>query len=181
MDSTRLTISRAYAQYTIVTDHAIIRVERRSEEEQRQASAIVLAVGGIVGPVLAAITDRIGMPGGPTRLYLRPRDMPPLAEISDVMTCWAAEAPAELTALVEWPRVEPYRPVTFYPRAAIAKVGLSRWRGIELTLKREAAREVVLPIPPWYQARVRLHLARAGYLSQGGGGSAAPSTTAEHS
>jgi len=159
----QLTISRAYGQYVVVTDDAIIRVERRSEEEQRQASAIVLAVGGIVGPVLAAISDRIGMPGGPTRLYLRHRDMPPLGQLSDVTTCWASEVPTEVAVLVGWPRVEPYRPVTFYPRAAIAMAGLSRWRGLELTLKREAAREVVLPVPPWHQARIQRHLERAGY------------------
>lgn len=166
MDRPLLTISRAYGQYVVVTDDAIIRVERRSEEEQRQASAIVLAVGGIVGPVLAAISDRIGMPGGPTRLYLRPRDVPPLAQLTEVTTCWASDVPAELAALVGWPNVESFRPVTFYPRAAIAMLGLSRWRGLELTLKREAAPEVVLPVPPWHQARVRQHLAKAGYPSR---------------
>jgi hypothetical protein len=159
----RLTVSTGYEQYVVITDHAIIRIERRSEEERRQTSSIVLAVGGIVGPILAAIAALIGMPGGPTRLYLRHSDLPPVGEMKDVATCWAAEVPIELINLPGWPNVKTFRPVTFYPRSVIAAVRLSSWRGLELTLSREAAREIRVAVPLWHHGRIRKHLTRAEY------------------
>jgi hypothetical protein len=161
--SVRVTVARSYSHLLVVTDSAIIRVERRSAEETRQASMIAFVVGGIVGPILAALADRIGMPGGPTRLYLSHKDTPDLDAMADVTTCWAADVPPEVAALPGWPNVESFRPVTFYPRALIAAVKLSAWQGLMLTLRREAAREVSLSLPVWQQARVREHLESAGY------------------
>jgi hypothetical protein len=158
-----LTVSRSYSDYLVVTDMAILRVERRSDEERRQASMIVLVVGGVVGPLLAALVQWLGLPGGPARLYLRPSGTPELHEMRDVLTCWAADAPAELIAHPRWPRVEPHRPVTFYPRSLIESVELLAWGGMLLTLRREAAREVRLSLPLWGRERVRRHLRSAGY------------------
>ena len=140
-----------------------MRVERRSEEEKRQVSSIALAAGWAIGPILAAVADRMGMPGGPTKLYLRHTEVPLPSAMRDVATCWSADVPGDLAALPGWPRVESFRPVTFYPRAAIAAVRLARWRGIEMTLHREAAREVTLAVPPWHQRKIREHLRRARY------------------
>jgi hypothetical protein len=120
-------------------------------------------VGGIVGPVLATLAQYFGMPGGPTRLYLRRTDVPPVGEMRDVVTCWAADVPADVSALPTWPRVDGWRPVTFYPRVAVASVRVSRWCGLELTLDREAARDVRLPLPVWRRRLVVDHLTRAGY------------------
>ena len=93
-----VTVAEAFEHYILVTDDAIVRVERRSEEERRRLSTIVFVVGGIMGPVLAALADRVGMPGGPTKLYLRSQGPPPLAEMMDVKTWWASDVPAELSA-----------------------------------------------------------------------------------
>jgi hypothetical protein len=41
-----LTVSHGHARHLVVTDEAIITVERRSEEERRQASIAALVVGG---------------------------------------------------------------------------------------------------------------------------------------
>ena len=157
-----LTVSRSYAQHIVVTEHAIVRVERRSDHERRRAANITLAVGGVVGPVLAALADHLGTPDGPTRLYLRPFALPRLAEMTDALTCWAADVPEELAVHPAWPRVEGFRPVTFYPRALVGAVrpGL---RGLTLCLKREAAPEVSLPVPAWHMRRIRGALMRAGY------------------
>jgi hypothetical protein len=159
----RLTVSWGYEHYVVVMDDAIVRVERRSEEEKRQVSSIALAVGWAIGPILAAVADRMGMPGGPTKLYLRHAELPLPSAMRDVATCWAADVPGDLASLPGWPRVESFRPVTFYPRAAIAAVRLTPWRGIELTLQREAAREVTLPVPVWRHRQIREHLRRARY------------------
>ncbi|HEY2941298.1 MAG TPA: hypothetical protein VGN09_02585 [Vicinamibacteria bacterium] len=159
-----LTVSYGHARHVVVTDEAIITVERRSAEERRQASTVALAVGGgVLGALLAAVVDRLGLPGGPTRLYLPPHDTPRLAEMTEVLTCWAAEVPTELAEERGWPKVEGFRPVTFYPRAAIHSLTLSRWR-LTLTLKREAARHVDVFLAPWDYRKVRAHLTRAGYL-----------------
>jgi hypothetical protein len=159
-----LTVSYGHARHVVVTDDAIITVERRSAEEQRQASTVALAVGGgVLGALLAAIVDRVGLPGGPTRLYLRPHDTPRLAEMTEVLTCWASEVPTELAEERGWPKVEGFRPVTFYPRAVIDSLTLSRWR-LTLTLKREAARQIDVTLAPWDYRKVRAHLHRAGYV-----------------
>jgi hypothetical protein len=158
----RLTVSRGYEHHVVVMDEAIVRVERRSEEEKRQVSSIVLAAGWALGPILAVFADVVGMPGGPTRLYLRHTDVPLPSAMKEVATCWAADVPADLATLPGWPRVEGFRPVTFYPRAAIATVRLT-WRGIEMTLQREAARDVALAVPVWHHRKIREHLRRARY------------------
>jgi hypothetical protein len=158
-----LTVSRAYARYVVISDPAIITVERRSEEELRQTRSIATSLPSFAGPVVAAIADRVGLPGGPVKLYLRPSAVPPVSELTDVLTCWTSDVPDELTALPGWPKVESYRPVTFYPRAVIEGLMLSWWRGIVLTLAREAAREVAIPLPAWDRPRVRTHLLKAGY------------------
>src|SRR5574341_106800 len=117
-----LTVAEAFGHYVVVTDDAIVRVERRSEEEKRQVSTIAFVVGGVVGPVLAALAERVGIPGGPTKLYLRPSGPPPLDEMTDVKTWWASEVPREVAELPAWPKVEGFRPVTFYPRRVITAV-----------------------------------------------------------
>src|SRR6185295_19816864 len=115
-----LTISYGHARHVVVTDEAIITVERRSAEERRQASIAALIVGGgMMGALLATLVDQLGLPGGPMRLYLRPHATPDVAEMTEVLTCWASEVPAELLNEHRWPRVEAYRPVTFYPRTLI--------------------------------------------------------------
>lgn len=160
-----LTVSHSYSEHVVVTDLAILRVERRSEEELRQASTILLLGGAVVGPPLAALVDWAGLPGGPTRLYLRPGATPSLESIRDVFTCWSSEAPAELAAHPRWPRVESFRPMTVYPRALIAAVSLRRALrgGLRLELQREAAPEIRLDLPWWSREPVRAHLRRAGY------------------
>jgi hypothetical protein len=158
-----LTVSRAYARYVVISDPAIITVERRSEEELRQTRSIATSLPSVAGPVLAAIADRMGLPGGPVKLYLRRSEVPPVAQMTEVLTCWASDVPPEVTALPGWPRVDTYRPVTFYPRVAIEALVLSWWRGIVVTLAREAAREVAIPLPAWDRPRVRTHLLKAGY------------------
>lgn len=158
-----LTVATSFAEHLVVTDLAIVGVERRSDEELRRASAIVLVAGGIVGPMVAAMAQRIGGPGGPARLYLRRQATPELAEMRDVFTCWASDAPEELTAHPKWPRVESFRPVTFFPRASIESVVVSRLNRLRLTLKREASRQVALPLPFWGRRAVEAHLVRAGY------------------
>jgi hypothetical protein len=120
-----------------------------------------------VGPVLAAVADRIGMPGGPTRLYLRHGELPPLAEMADVTTCWAADVPEALSRLPGWPEVEPFRPITFYPRQRIARLRLSRLLGLVMTLDREASALVALPVAAWHYSRVRQALLRVGYPMEG--------------
>ncbi len=158
-----LTVVRSYAEHIVVSDLAIVRVERRSEEERRQASTILFVMGGIVGPILAALVDRLGLPGGPARLYLRPNAVPGLDEMRDVLTCWAADVPPELLAHPRWPPVEPHRPATFYPRSLVESVALVPFGAMVLTLRREAAREVSLALPWWGRKRVVRHLRRAGY------------------
>jgi hypothetical protein len=158
-----LTVSRSYARYVVISDPAIITVERRSDEELRQTRSIATSLPSFAGPVVAAIADRVGLPGGPVKLYLRRSEVPPVSQITEVLTCWAADVPPELAALPGWPKVETYRPVTFYPRVAIEELLLSWWRGIVVTLAREAAREVAIPLPAWDRPRVRLHLVKAGY------------------
>lgn len=166
-----VTVATAYRQHVVITPLAIARVERRSEEEVRQTSSIALSIGGLVGPVLAAIAQRVGMPGGPTRLYLLHSDPPALADMTEVFTCWAADVPAEITRLPGWPIVEGFRPVTFYPRRAIATVRLSRMGGLVLELTREVAPRIVLPVPAWQHAKVRRALSRDGYrLAEGARG-----------
>jgi hypothetical protein len=161
-----LTVSRAYARYVVISDPAIITVERRSDEELRQTRSIATSLPSFAGPVVAAIADRMGLPGGPVRLYLRRTEVPPVGQMMEVLTCWSSDVPPELAALAGWPKVESYRPVTFYPRTAIEAVGLSWWRGIVVTLKREAARDVSIPLPAWDRPKVRSHLLKAGYLLQ---------------
>jgi len=163
MDST---VATTYGDHVIVTEHAIIHVERRSEEERRQASWLTLALGGVLGPLVAAVADRVGMPGGPLKLHLRPADIPAVHEMTEVLTCWAADVPPEVAALPNWPRVEGFRAVTFYPRVSLAAVDVSRWGGLRLTLRREAAKDVRIPVPLWSVGRIAGHLDRAGYLSR---------------
>lgn len=158
-----LTVARSYAEHIVVTDLAIARIERRSDEERRQVSTIVFVIGGLVGPLLAAMAEWIGLPGGPTRLYLRPKATPALEAMGEVLTCWASEVPPELSSHPRWPKVEGFRPVTFYPRATIESVGFTRWGALRLLLRREASREVLLPLPWWGRRVVRQHLLRAGY------------------
>jgi hypothetical protein len=122
-----LTVSYGHARHVVVTDEAIITVERRSEEEWRQASTAALVVGGgVMGALLAALVDQLGLPGGPMRL-----------------------------------RVEGFRPATFYPRAIIESLVVTPWQ-LKMTLKREAARHVDVPLAPWTYRKVRAHLSRAG-------------------
>jgi ketosteroid isomerase-like protein len=71
MDST---VSTTYGDHVIVTEHAIIHVERRSEEERRQASWLMLTLGGVLGALVAAVADRVGMPGGPLTPVVRRPD-----------------------------------------------------------------------------------------------------------
>lgn len=158
-----LTVSRSYSDYLVVTDLAILHVERRSAEERRQAGTILLVMGGLVGPPLVALVEWLGVPGGPARLYLRPSALPELDQMREVLTCWASDAPSELLSHPRWPRVESHRPVTFYPRSLIDSVALPAWGGMLLTLRREAAREVALALPWWGRKGVRRHLRRAGY------------------
>jgi hypothetical protein len=158
-----LTVARSYADYLLVTDLAILHVERRSLEEQRQAGTILLVMGAFVGPPLVALVEWLGLPGSTGRLYLRPSALPELEDMREVLTCWASDAPSELLSHSKWPRVESHRPVTFYPRSLIEKVALPAWGGMLLTLRREAAREVTLALPWWGRAGVRQHLRRAGY------------------
>jgi hypothetical protein len=159
----QLTVTRSYSHHLVVSDLALIRIERRSEEELRQASTIVLVVGALLGPPLAALAEWIGLPGGPARLYLPRRPTPALGEMRDVVTCWAADVPDELLRSAQWPSVEPFRPVTFYPRSLIESIVLTRWGTLALTLRREAAREVHLTLPLLGRRRVVEHLHRAGY------------------
>jgi len=159
-----LTISHGHARHVVVTDEAIITVERRSAEERRQASIAALVVGGgMMGALLAALVDQLGLPGGPMRLYLRPHATPGLGEMTDVLTCWASEVPPELLNEHRWPKVEGFRPVTFYPRAAIESLVVTPWQ-LKMTLKREAARHIDVPLAPWAYRKVRAHLLRAGYV-----------------
>jgi hypothetical protein len=158
-----LTVSYGHARHVVVTDEAIITVERRSAEERRQTSTAALIVGGgVMGALLAALVDQLGLPGGPTRLYLRPHATPGLAEMTEVLTCWASEVPPELQSEHRWPRVEGFRPVTFYPRAIIESLVVTPWQ-LKMTLKREAAREIDVTLAPWDYRKVRAHLHRAGY------------------
>jgi hypothetical protein len=102
-----LTVSYGHARHVVVTDEAIIIVERRSEEERRRASTAALVVGGgVMGALLAALVDQLGLPGGPMRLYLRPHATSGVAEMTGVLTCWASEVPPELSNEHRWPRVE---------------------------------------------------------------------------
>src|SRR5262245_56920380 len=158
-----VTVSRSYAQHVVVSADAIVRIERRSREEARRASFIALTVGGVIGPLLAALADGIGMPGGPTPLHLRPSDPPHPRDMAHVTTFWAAELPSELSALRGWPQVEGFRPVTVYPRSLIRRVELSLREGLVMSLDREAAPQVALLLPPWDHARVRKALVAAGY------------------
>ena len=161
-----LTVAYGPIRHVVVTDEAIITVERRSEEERRQASIAALVVGGgMMGALLAALVDQLGLPGGPMRLYLRPHATPSLAEMTDVLTCWASEVPPELLREHRWPRVEGFRPVTFYPRSVIESLMVTPWQ-LRMTLKREAARHIEVPLAPWAYRKVRAHLARAGYSLQ---------------
>ena len=123
----------------------------------------MLVGGAIVGPPLAALAEWVGLPGGPTRLYLPRRATPELQAMRDVFTCWASDVPVELALHPHWPRVESFRPVTFYPRASIESARRDRWGGLLLCLRREAAREVVLPLPLWGRRRLLGHLRQAGY------------------
>ena len=159
-----LTISYGHARHVVVTDDAIITVERRSEEERRQASTAALIVGGgVMGALLATLVDQLGLPGGPMRLYLRPHATPGVAEMTEVLTCWASEVPPELLNERRWPRVEGFRPVTFYPRAIIESLVVTPWQ-LKMTLRREAARQIDVPLAPWTYRKVRAHLSRAGYV-----------------
>ena len=164
-----LTISYGHARHVVVTDEAIITVERRSAEERRQASIAALVVGGgMMGALLATLVDQLGLPGGPMRLYLRPHATPGLAEMTEVLTCWASEVPSELLNERRWPRVEGYRPVTFYPRTLIESLVVTPWQ-LKMTLKREAARHIDVPLTPWAYRKVRAHLSRAGYAIRSSG------------
>ncbi len=158
-----VTVSRSYSQHVVVAPDAVVRVERRSHEERRRASYIALTVGGVVGPLLAAIADRVGMPGGPTPLHLRHGELPQLRDMDRVTTFWAADLPPELESLSGWPRVEGFRPVTVYPRTLVRRVVLRLRDGLVLSLDREAAPEVALWLPPWDHGRLRRALAAAGY------------------
>lgn len=158
-----VTVATSYRHHVVVTPLAIVRVERRSEDEARQTASIAFSVGGILGPVLAAIAARVGMPGGPTRLYLLHSDPPTLAEMTDVLTCWASDVPLEITRLPGWPEVEGFRPVTFYPRSVIASVRLSVIDGLVLDLARTSGAGVTLPVPAWSRAKVRRALVKDGY------------------
>lgn len=164
-----LTVVRSWAEHLVVSDHAIVRVERRNEEERRQASTILFVMGAVLGPILAALADRFGLPGGPARLYLRPSALPALEEMRDVVTCWAADAPEELLSHPRWPAVESHRAVTFYPRALVESVEFTTVGSMLLRLRREAAPEVPVPLAWWGRRRVRRHLERAGYAVAGGG------------
>jgi hypothetical protein len=158
-----LTVSHGPLRHVVVTDEAIISVERRSVEEARHASIAMLIVGGgVMGALLAALVDRVGLPGGPMRLYLRPHATPGLAEMTEVLTCWASEVPPELLNEHRWPRVEGFRPVTFYPRSVIESLVVTPWQ-LRMTLRREAARHIEVPLAPWAYRKVRAHLSRAGY------------------
>jgi len=124
-----LTVAYGPVRHVVVSDEAIITVERRSAEEARHASiAMLLMGGGMMGALLAALVDQLGLPGGPTRLYLRPRATPGLAEMTEVLTCWASEVPPELLNEHRWPRVEGFRPVTFYPRSVIESLVVTPWQ-----------------------------------------------------
>jgi len=159
-----LTVCYGPARHVVVTDEAIITVERRSAEERRQASIAALIVGGgVMGALLATLVDQLGLPGGPMRLYLRPHATPGLAEMTEVLTCWASEVPPELLNEHRWPRVEGFRPVTFYPRAVIESLVVTPWQ-LKMTLRREAARRIDVPLAPWAYRKVRAHLSRAGYV-----------------
>jgi hypothetical protein len=158
-----VTVSRSYAQHVVISPDAVVRIERRSAEEARRASYIALTVGGVIGPVLAALADRFGMPGGPTPLHLRPNDPPHPREMLHVTTFWAADLPEELAGLRGWPRVEGFRPVTVYPRTLIRRVEVGLRGGLVLSLEREAAPRVALSLPPWDHRRFRKALEAAGY------------------
>jgi hypothetical protein len=62
-----------------------------------------------------------------------------------------------------WPRVEAFRPVTFSPRSVIESLMVTPLQ-LKMTLKREAARHVDVPLAPWAYRKVRAHLFRAGYV-----------------
>jgi hypothetical protein len=158
-----VTVATSYRHHVVVTPLAIVRVERRSEDEARQTASIAFSVGGILGPVLAAIAARVGMPGGPTRLYLLHSDPPALAEMTEVFTCWASDVPPEISRLPGWPQVEGFRPVTFYPRSVLAAVRLSVIDGLVLDVARASGAGVTLPVPAWSRGKVRRALLRDGY------------------
>ncbi len=158
-----VTVSRSYLRHVVVTPDAIVHVERRSAEEARRASYIALTLGGVIGPLLAAVADRLGMPGGPTPLHLRHSDPPHPRSMEHVTTFWAADLPAELAVLRGWPHVEGFRPVTVYPRKLIRRIELRLRDGLVLSLDREAAPEVALRMPPWDHRRFRRALEAAGY------------------
>ncbi|MFI5183120.1 MAG: hypothetical protein ACHQNV_01880, partial [Vicinamibacteria bacterium] len=63
--------------------------------------------------------------------------------------------PHEVTRLPRWPVVEGFRPVTFYPRSAIASVRLSLLEGLTLSLGKAAISRVTLPVPMWHHRRIR--------------------------
>jgi hypothetical protein len=158
-----LEVATTFGHHVVVGPLVVARIERRSEEEMRRAGSIVLSMGGIVGPVVAAIVEKVGTPEGPAPLYLRHRETPPLAEMTEVTTLWAADVPVEVTSLAGWPAVESHRAVTLYPKRAIASAAVSYPGGLVLRLRREANAEVALRVTPWQVARLRRALEHWGY------------------
>jgi len=134
----------------LITDLAVVVIEARTFEDLR--------AGGAVG-ALQSIDRAIG--GSSVRLSNTTEI--PLAQMRDAVSCAAMEAPEELRQLKEWPAVQPFCPLTIFPKGLVLKASTKWWGRLTLYLSREAAAEQSFDVRLWEVPRVKAALRDYGY------------------
>jgi hypothetical protein len=123
-----LTVCSATNGRLVITDHALISVQTVSPEERPTGLAAVL-LGGVVGAALAAKSGSLLGGGQQSLLNLGTGEpVPPLHHMNRIVKCFASEVPPEVAEAPRWPKLESFRPVTFYPRTLIGEVKVG-WTG----------------------------------------------------
>jgi len=133
----------------LIGDLVIVHIERMSDAEVFAHSS------GALGAVDSAIRS--------TRLTLTSKAIPAVSEMRDVIHCAVFEVPRELVEAPEWPAVDEFRPVVFFPKSLISQCRLGWFSGLELQLNREAASLQRLGVRPWNVPSLRRALTAHGY------------------
>jgi hypothetical protein len=160
-----LEVFRASSSYFVVTELALIDVERKATQKGSRAAGMLLgaAVGGAVGAAVGAgLFAEDDAPTGNLLNLRESKPVPPLAEIDDVLTCDASDVPEELRSHPGWPVVDDERPVTFYPRSVV-QIVLVGFTG-DVRIRPRYGESKRLGIDFWKVPRAKRALARAGYV-----------------
>jgi hypothetical protein len=157
-----LTVVDANRRKLIIADEALVSAQAAAPAEIGALVARML-LGSQDGAFIAGDVQPLLQRGQTSVLHLRHGDpVPPIGEMTDVVSCFASETPRELKKRKGWPRLRAHRLVTVYPRHLIGEITLS-WAG-SLTIRLlSGVDDVSIRVRPWSVSSAGDALRQYGY------------------